>query len=443
MAASGRAAQLARSIPDDEPLASRVYLRAGQIAHLDDRQEEALELLTAAKAEARTPKDLRNALWSRFLTLCDLDERDAAQAALHEVEDLLPVSSEDLLRASQGRLQFAVRWGPLIETLDAISAVADLVDESKDPLVRTGFLQTYGSALALVARYEESHEIAERQLVEAERYKLEWVLPHALEMRAIAQTGKRQFEGALKSLSHARRLAEEQGNVHTQVNGLALTARVHLCRGSAERAVEVLKSRETRFTSPGMEGDYLATHAFALACCKHTTDALELVDASEFVSSHLDSRALRDFARAVASHFDGQPQEVDLGARAFKTIQETGNFDAFVCAYRAFPPLLEGLGKSNEVDPRPFIDLIASLDQGLAEKFGLRPPIRAAKQTESLTPREREVLTLVRQGLSNRQIAKTLWISESTVKVHVHHVLAKMGVRSRTEAATMTEMPRQ
>jgi two-component system NarL family response regulator len=51
--------------------------------------------------------------------------------------------------------------------------------------------------------------------------------------------------------------------------------------------------------------------------------------------------------------------------------------------------------------------------------------------------REREVLDLVRQGLSNREIAKTLWIAESTVKVHVHHILEKLGARSRTEAATL------
>jgi ATP/maltotriose-dependent transcriptional regulator MalT len=52
-----------------------------------------------------------------------------------------------------------------------------------------------------------------------------------------------------------------------------------------------------------------------------------------------------------------------------------------------------------------------------------------------LSKREAEVLELVRAGLSNEQIAKTLWISATTVKVHLRHIFEKLGVRSRTEAA--------
>jgi LuxR family maltose regulon positive regulatory protein len=435
IAAGGKAAQLARAIPGDDPLASRVYLRAGQMAHLDDRSQEALQLLTAAKLQARSPQDLRSALWSRFLTLGDLEKREEAETALHEVEELPPLSSDDLLRASQGRLHFAARWGPLVETVDSVAGLLDLVDESTDPLVRTGFLQTYGSVLGLVARYDEASAVAERQIAEADRYKLEWVMPHALQMQAIAQTGKRNFEGALKGLARARRLADEQGNIHTQVNGLALTARVHLCCGAPERAVEILEKREPRFTSPGMEGDYLATNAFALACCGRTDEAQRLVDASERVSSHLDARALRDFTRAVASHADNGEMDNDLRTHALHTTRDTGNFDAFVCAYRAFPLLLEGFVDSDDPDLRQLTALVTSLDPGLGEKVGLRATIRTSSAREPLTPRESEVLELIRRGLSNKQIARTLWISESTVKVHVHHVLAKMDVRSRTEAA--------
>jgi DNA-binding CsgD family transcriptional regulator len=54
-----------------------------------------------------------------------------------------------------------------------------------------------------------------------------------------------------------------------------------------------------------------------------------------------------------------------------------------------------------------------------------------------LTSREREVLGLVAEGYTNRRIAETLFISESTAGVHVSHILAKLGVETRTEAATV------
>jgi two-component system, NarL family, response regulator LiaR len=59
------------------------------------------------------------------------------------------------------------------------------------------------------------------------------------------------------------------------------------------------------------------------------------------------------------------------------------------------------------------------------------------KQTYDLTDREKEILTLMVEGLPNSAIAERLFVSQSTIKFHVSNVLAKLGVSSRTEAVSM------
>lgn len=54
-----------------------------------------------------------------------------------------------------------------------------------------------------------------------------------------------------------------------------------------------------------------------------------------------------------------------------------------------------------------------------------------------MTSREREVLGLLAAGRSNREIARTLGVSEKTIKTHVSSVLAKLGVADRTQAAVL------
>jgi NarL family two-component system response regulator LiaR len=61
--------------------------------------------------------------------------------------------------------------------------------------------------------------------------------------------------------------------------------------------------------------------------------------------------------------------------------------------------------------------------------------VRAPENPEVLTERETEVLKLIARGKANKQIARELFIDEATVKSHVHRILSKLSVKSRTQAA--------
>lgn len=63
-----------------------------------------------------------------------------------------------------------------------------------------------------------------------------------------------------------------------------------------------------------------------------------------------------------------------------------------------------------------------------------KPPAPAQPLPGDLTPREREVLTLIGQGLPNRAIAEKLFISEATVKTHINNLFAKADIKDRADA---------
>ncbi len=84
--------------------------------------------------------------------------------------------------------------------------------------------------------------------------------------------------------------------------------------------------------------------------------------------------------------------------------------------------------------------LSPTVTRRLIAKFAARGSARAVaarNQLEALTGREREVVVAVAQGLSNAEIGKRLFMSEATVKAHVSHVLAKLGMSNRVQAAIL------
>lgn len=161
-----------------------------------------------------------------------------------------------------------------------------------------------------------------------------------------------------------------------------------------ERALAIVRERETDVVlmdleMPGMDGIQ------ATARIRHEHPRTQLVVLTSFSDSDRVLDALD--AGAIGYLLKGaDPDELLQGIRA---------------AARGESPLA----------PRAASALLTA-------RAGRRP-------VEGLTPREREVLLMVAQGLPNKQIARRLEISERTVKGHLTHIFERIGVTDRTQAA--------
>jgi two-component system, NarL family, response regulator LiaR len=143
------------------------------------------------------------------------------------------------------------------------------------------------------------------------------------------------------------------------------------------------------------------------------------------------------------------------GVQAMRSLQEQGSrsrvivLTSFLDDERLLPAIEAGAAGYllKDVEPSELARAIrtahageAMIDPTVAGRL-LRtlaePRRRSIGQDEGLTRREREVLELIAVGRSNKRIAVELGIAEKTVKTHVGHLLAKLGVADRTQAALL------
>jgi NarL family two-component system response regulator LiaR len=133
----------------------------------------------------------------------------------------------------------------------------------------------------------------------------------------------------------------------------------------------------------------------------------------------------------------------ELGLRA-KVIALT----SFAEDDKVFPAIQAGASSYllKDVSPDGLVDAIHAAHRGearlhpavtrkLMEQVAAQPPGRKAVDGPQLTEREGDVIRLVAQGKSNREIAEALVISEKTAKAHVSNILSKLGLNDRTQMA--------
>jgi len=138
-------------------------------------------------------------------------------------------------------------------------------------------------------------------------------------------------------------------------------------------------------------------------------------------------------------------QIVAVGSRSRVLILTTFDLDEYV--YQALAAGASGFLLKN-APPEQLISAVKvvaagegllspSITRRVIEQFARLPPPGGTHTLKGVTDREREVLKLIARGLSNAEIAAELFVSDTTVKSHVAHLLAKLQLRDRVQAAVL------
>jgi LuxR family transcriptional regulator, maltose regulon positive regulatory protein len=427
------AAQAARRLGPNHRYTSRALCLVGRSAHFDYRHEVAREAYTRARDAAQDPVDLGAAIHGQFTEATLMGEPEAVDY-LQELEHLSSGTPDEEVRLALAHANVAFRASSILGVAGSLERARHLIDRASDPLTVSYFYATYAYVLTLQAHYREALEITRSGERYSKRERLRFALPHFTRVAVVATLGLRHFGRSRQLLERLSSQANASGDAFFEVEVQLLRGRLFLVQRAIDRAIDTLAPMPSAFPWPAEHAEYLATLALALACSGRHRESMRYARAATEIGQSVEVAAMTPAIEAITALVKERANGPALAASAFETAFDLECVDSFVTAYRAFPPLLEALTLV-DVSHRRLAEVLARASDGaLATKLKALPPVDRSDSTK-LTRRETEVCGLLSQGLSNKEIARTLFISEATAKVHVRHILAKLGVRTRTEAA--------
>jgi DNA-binding CsgD family transcriptional regulator len=306
----------------------------------------------------------------------------------------------------------------------------ELVSKCADPFVRTNFTHRLAYAYLLSAEYEDALSATSDAIAEGRDAGLQFVIDYDLLRRAAAYVGMRQLRQAQRTIEELQRRSSAAS--HFVITNLVLQrVKLAIAAGDLERATTLLATQSIEGERPAFRGEVRGYRAILSAAIGDTDNAFNVLRGDQGAFDFGESGALREVALAIIATRRGA-ESVDVILTLDRLIR-SGDADAVVTGYRAYPPLArQACGTDLHLH---MTNLLArSRDFDIARAAGLSVP-REIRPRERLSAREQEVYDLLVQGRANHEIAKTLFISASTAKVHVRHIFEKLGVHSRAEAA--------
>jgi LuxR family transcriptional regulator, maltose regulon positive regulatory protein len=402
------------------------YLVAGRAAHAASRAERAAELYGRALRHAASGEQARAARLGELSAAIELERPDAPEilTALGTAEELPPSTR---IAYVIRRLNLETRFG-LPVSINEGRAMWQLLDHVHDPVARSSFRNVFGFALAASGLCEKALRLTEEQVSDVQKHHLDFVMPYALTNRAIVATLRRDYTDAEALIDEAEQRASVAGDLTAGFIAWAVRTRLFNAQGAFDVATARPVPRVFNVTR-SLEAELAACYALAYAGAGDTRRAIAYAKRALNRSIAVEIVITAPSALAVAAAKDRDQAEAQLNARkALDAATTSGMIESFVCAYRGCPEMIVNL--LSDVSTHEDLERVLGMagDAAIAPTTGTHSVMK-------LSRREKEVLGLVGQGLSNVEIGRQLFISPVTVKVHVRHIFEKLGVKSRAEAA--------
>jgi ATP/maltotriose-dependent transcriptional regulator MalT len=427
------AVESSRGFDEAEPRRAQALIRAGQAASQADKVQEARTLFLQAGAIARSAPQEREALLGELFAALELESEDLEEL----VDRVRDMPSDDLatdMRRESALLVVALRTGGLFTAVERAEPYRELIDRVQDPFARAAFTNALAHATNTTARYRTALGLTRIQKAFARQSGFNFAVPHTLHAEAMALMGLGQSQRAARTISVLSERATATQDVHFGLNAAVLRARHLLITDRAQAAADALAAPADERASAGLRAEYLATRALAFLTTGKANEALRAAEEASSATRWLaESAVLVSFVKSAARLRAGE-NATEASRDVLRTVSATGQVDAFVIAFRALPDAGAEIVSASSTSSRERafsrVEVPPDLDFGIPRVWSVT--------AMPLSTRELEVYELLCRGMTNREIAEQLFLSEKTVKVHLRHIYEKLGVKTRTQAALLS-----
>jgi DNA-binding CsgD family transcriptional regulator/tetratricopeptide (TPR) repeat protein len=470
--------------PGDPSLRARVLAALAKgltVTGQYERAREAAERAIALAGESGATRDGLQARITLATVIARQGDLETGAAQLRQcLSEALAVDAFEAVVRCFGNLTFLYSIAGRLRDLLEIAAEGAKTCQRFGPLllVASTLVENWVYALVATGRWDEAEELAaelqqqwaaegialalhlelaqiaaargdgasfERQMSVIERFA-QPDDPYALHDLTSARAENLLWQGeadeayriARESLGH---LADQQdAGLVVSMCSLALRAHADLVTATADRVIRESATRETAHLLSAAQNAARSDtgalgHAYLLLCEAEAARASMTESADPWTKVVVEWQLL-DCPYPAAYAQWRQAEELfgsrarAQGTRALAAALQTATTLGCVPLENSLRTLARHAGVSS--------DALAGTPAEVSAPAAAQPPTSALLPVP-LTPREREVLMMLTRGYSNQQIARRLFITESTVSVHVSHIIAKLGVSNRLQAATAAQ----